>query len=355
MEVTDPIPPDPPDTGGAKPKRRKNSNEFDSEGNPSNLSSNPSTSSGSPIMKRQKTDTIIPPEDSSSEEFEGFADSSGKGDHIVVITPSPGEAANFFSNNVKIYRLLVDSCFGKSGILANIRNLKKKIQSVKIKTLEYIDEILKMEKLGEFNIKCHLIGKNKRNADQNPSRMGVIGPIGKDTNPEEVKEILLEEGQLVSKVERIYSRKTKTPTNLMTIWFETEILPEVVFFMAERFKVRPFVGGAYQCYNCQELGHIARTCENPTKCVICAGEHKLENCPNKENGNKKCANCEGDHTASYSKCPFIIKEKEVQTIRATEGLSYSDAVKKQKMSKTSGKTSSNIVKNNNVSTKYPKL
>ncbi|GBN36252.1 hypothetical protein AVEN_233541-1 [Araneus ventricosus] len=49
---------------------------------------------------------------------------------------------------------------------------------------------------------------------------------------------------------------------------------------------------------------------NP-KCVICAGSHESRDCPNKnkENFVTKCANCGGNHTASYRGCPRFPKIK----------------------------------------------
>ena len=348
MDVSESLPPDKVDNN---PKRKKG----DSDSAIKETAEDNSGNSLSPNMKRQRVAQLsAAPSDSMSSDgsFEGFTDEPQKRDNIVIITPNPEDATNFFSNNVKIYRLLMKSPFGKCGILENNRNLRKKIQSVKIKTLEHIDEILKMDKLGDFNIRCHLIGGNKNNENRNQACcIGVIGPIGVDATPEEVQEILLEEGQLITKVERLNRSKkfNYEPTNLMKIWFTTETLPEIIIVMAERFKVRPFINRSYQCYNCQQLGHIASTCTFPTKCVVCAEEHKLGDCPNRENGKRKCANCGGTHTASFGECSFIIKEKKVQKLRSSEGLSYSEAVKK--ISQTNERSNPSTESHKNVSTK----
>ena len=31
------------------------------------------------------------------------------------------------------------------------------------------------------------------------------------------------------------------------------------------------------CFNCQELGHYAKECRNPTKCARCGGDHRTDN------------------------------------------------------------------------------
>lgn len=67
-----------------------------------------------------------------------------------------------------------------------------------------------------------------------------------------------------------------------------------------------------QCRNCQLFGHSSVNCHMPTRCLVCAGEHKTANCEKKvtkANLNNqvdmsyvKCANCEEQHTANFKGC-----------------------------------------------------
>ncbi|GBM07309.1 hypothetical protein AVEN_187862-1 [Araneus ventricosus] len=63
------------------------------------------------------------------------------------------------------------------------------------------------------------------------------------------------------------------------------------------------------------------------KCVICAGSHESKECPNKikENFERKCANCGGNHTASYRGCPKLPKTK-AQLNRTQPGKSFANAL-----------------------------
>lgn len=69
-----------------------------------------------------------------------------------------------------------------------------------------------------------------------------------------------------------------------------------------------------QCRNCQRLGHSSVNCNLAARCLVCAGDHKTEECvkriPRVELKKKtdpdrsfiKCINCGGQHTANYQGC-----------------------------------------------------
>ena len=80
------------------------------------------------------------------------------------------------------------------------------------------------------------------------------------------------------------------------------------------FAKRPL--DAVQCHRCQRFGHGCRNCTLSPKCVKCGAAHITDQCtlPQKaslgiENNAEdhkplvKCANCEGNHTANYRRCP----------------------------------------------------
>ena len=71
------------------------------------------------------------------------------------------------------------------------------------------------------------------------------------------------------------------------------------FFRAYEFKEEvkiPIV----QCYNCQNFGHIAKTCRSPPKCSNCSGPHNTSECDNTKD--RKCANCQSNHYANDPNC-----------------------------------------------------
>jgi len=56
-----------------------------------------------------------------------------------------------------------------------------------------------------------------------------------------------------------------------------------------------------QCINCQQYDHTKCFCNRKARCVMCAEDHPIFNCPRKVNSeNVKCMLCEANH-------PVIIK------------------------------------------------
>lgn len=87
----------------------------------------------------------------------------------------------------------------------------------------------------------------------------------------------------------------------------------------ERYKPRTR-NLAAQCRNCQIYGHSSVKCKMPSKCMVCAGDHKTDTCSKriprlvikqKQQESKtpldrsfiKCASCHGNHTSNYMGCP----------------------------------------------------
>ena len=59
-----------------------------------------------------------------------------------------------------------------------------------------------------------------------------------------------------------------------------------------------------QCRRCQTWGHAASNCFRKPRCVKCAEEVYTHQCEREDGAPVKCANCEGDHTASNLDCPI---------------------------------------------------
>lgn len=57
-----------------------------------------------------------------------------------------------------------------------------------------------------------------------------------------------------------------------------------------------------QCKNCQQFGHTRKYCQKTAKCVKCGDPHKTEECKKPKKTKPKCANCAGNHTASWKGC-----------------------------------------------------
>lgn len=63
-------------------------------------------------------------------------------------------------------------------------------------------------------------------------------------------------------------------------------------------------GGVAQCHRCQAYGHSSYGCHNTPRCVRCAGEHVVADCPRTREEPATCINCGKPHAANYRHCPI---------------------------------------------------
>lgn len=68
-----------------------------------------------------------------------------------------------------------------------------------------------------------------------------------------------------------------------------------------------------QYFRCQAYDHTSSSCTKEFRFVKCADLHDSRLCKKSPNVPAKCANCGGDHTANYSKCPSLLKYLDKRT------------------------------------------
>ena len=254
---------------------------------------------------------------------------------IIIINPDENAIREgFFKNPLKIFRLLESSPFKDAQIIESRPNLQRKIQVIKIRNTSKTNELLRINKLGEFNIHCSLPQSIK-------FKVGMIGPVDLSISPDDIMELLTEQGYRNPKVERFVLGKGDNAriTKTMKIWFQLETLPPHLTLMYQRFEVTPFIERPWQCFKCQQFGHSAKFCKNKDVCLICSGNHNLKECQYKNDINKrKCINCGENHTSNDKGCKKILEEKRIQYIKAYQNLSYRDAVISAKKNSQENKT-----------------
>ena len=113
------------------------------------------------------------------------------------------------------------------------------------------------------------------------------------------------------------------PTLILT--FNLIKLPSVIKAAWLRIQVRPYIPAPRRWYHCQRFGHVLTSCRSKLKgltgiCFNC-GQAAHGEC----NRSPYCVNCGGNHPTIYKKCERFIIEKEIQSLRTRERISFSEA------------------------------
>ena len=87
-------------------------------------------------------------------------------------------------------------------------------------------------------------------------------------------------------------------------------------------KVFDYIPSPMRCFQCHRFGHTSKNCKNTKRCGNC-GDDDHGDCDRPSH----CVNCDGDHAAYDRDCPQWKMEKEIQTIKAKNNISYSEAKK----------------------------
>lgn len=84
-----------------------------------------------------------------------------------------------------------------------------------------------------------------------------------------------------------------------------------------------------QCYRCQKFGHSQSNCTATTKCVKCGKNHCVADCLLLKTESPTCANCNGQHVASYRGCPNAPKPRKITEYSQTRSYAAPTANKPQ--------------------------
>lgn len=115
------------------------------------------------------------------------------------------------------------------------------------------------------------------------------------------------------KVVRKIEWKTKKPLDMCIFTFanETNIddIHAITSLHGAKVKVENIKASKLvaQCRNCQGFGHTKNYCGLGPRCVKCGKNHKTMECTKPEDMHPRCANCKGQHPASYRGCQAAIE------------------------------------------------
>lgn len=255
--------------------------------------------------------------------FTGVANATIRSDQngkTIIIKPTGANANSFLKDPVGLAKGFKCSPF--TSVKAEMRvNNRRNVVAVELNenNQELINELVKTKKIGKWDVTCYQPGRDVICS-------GVIGPIGKETNLQELQDLMeAEGGKPIIGVTRLNQFKGghKQESLSIKVDFAGRVLPNKIIIGMISFSVRAYIPPPLRCYRCQRLGHIAAGCTADFRCLVCAGNHSIRD------GCSayifKCANCGGQHKASSGKCPFIIKSNEVRGLSITEGISIREA------------------------------
>lgn len=159
-------------------------------------------------------------------------------------------------------------------------------------------------------------------ASLNTSR-GVISEYDLLHTPEEeiLENLKLEN---VCNVRRITLRRNGEiiPTKHIILTFSQPKLPSHISAGYLKCSVRPYIPNPLRCFKCQRFGHSQNNCRGTETCARCSSkDHRSEDC----SGPFKCVNCEGNHPSYSRTCKKFITEREIQTVKINQNVSYPEA------------------------------
>ena len=149
---------------------------------------------------------------------------------------------------------------------------------------------------------------------------------GVDEDLERLKKSIC--GAEVSRIKRLMRTVNGERVESLSVILEVQgnVLPERVQIGCMSFPVRPYVPPPLRCYKCQRYGHIATACRGKQRCSNCGGEHRFEECEEREQ--LKCCNCGGQHRVTFGGCEVRKKTVEIEHVKKVNKLSYAEAVRR---------------------------
>lgn len=124
---------------------------------------------------------------------------------------------------------------------------------------------------------------------------------------EEITIDLANQGVTAASVQRMRNRRSKQPLPLVLVQTTKEQKDKLFQInrcchLVIRIEPQRQPTGPSQCHRCQQFGHSQGYCTAAPKCVKCGGNHHSAECQKSRDTPAKCANCNGQHPASYRGC-----------------------------------------------------
>ena len=209
-----------------------------------------------------------------------------------------------------------------SGIVSpiSVKKLNNGNLLIEVDKRTYADNLLNMKLFTNIKIKSYA------HASLNSSKGVVRSSELSLCTLDEIKSHL--KTQSVTDVKRITLKRNdqiiSTDTYILT--FGRPQIPKELKVGYTNVRVNPYIPNPLRCYNCQKFGHHEQKCLKPAVCKKCgeSGSDHIElSCTNPT----ECANCNGTHSADSRDCVAWKREKEINTIKYTNNISFPETRK----------------------------
>lgn len=157
-----------------------------------------------------------------------------------------------------------------------------------------------------------------------PGLSGVITDIPTGTSDNEIVDALKQYGVVAAHRITKRVRGKEILTTSIKLIFSKDKLPEKIRLGYSQYTVKQYVSPVIQCYSCRHFGHYASECRSIQRCARCGEKHSTDKCSVDKN-HYKCVNCGGNHSAAYGGCVRYKEAKEVNSIAATQKISFVSA------------------------------
>lgn len=137
----------------------------------------------------------------------------------------------------------------------------------------------------------------------------VIEGLHNSTDKEYIKSELLKNGHTARNITVARHRIEKYPIDYFFVDLEpadnNKEVYDIMFIGNAKINIVPprkVKAVPPQCHRCQQYGHTRSYCNNPWRCVKCAGDHATTACTKSQTEAARCCFCNGPHPSNYRGC-----------------------------------------------------
>lgn len=259
----------------------------------------------------------------------GLDDDDFKVEGIQILFKTMGGAPSFLQ--LEIERVTTDLMEAAKDPILFQRVTYKGRLIVVVGTTEAAARLLRVSQVAGYEVACKALSPDKTN------NIGRIFNVPTGVTNEELQESFVSQGVIRAWRQLAYQRQTgpvsrSTPSASVILTFRPDrpmpesVVPKgnAVQVLGEQpYMVTPFYSPPIRCKWCQRFGHTKAYCDRSRRCRNCARPHDVKECDRL--GRPKCANCNGPHPASYTKCPLRRLEAAEKQFLQAETLARSEA------------------------------